>query len=147
RDGREVAIKVQRPDVRDQVASDMEVIEELAQFLDDHTDSGRKFGFAAMVEEFRAAITAELDYLLEADNLRALGEMLAGYDEIVVPQPVHDYTTSRVLTMEYVDGRNVNAIGPLAQLDIDGEALAGALFRAYLDQILVHGLVHADPHP
>ncbi|MEY2433437.1 MAG: ubiquinone biosynthesis protein [Acidimicrobiaceae bacterium] len=147
RDGRQVAVKVQRPGVREQVAHDMEVIEQLAEFLDEHTKTGRKFGFAPMVEEFRVAITAELDYLLEADNLRVLGQVLSQYDKIVVPQPVNDYTTSIVLTMDYVGGRNVSTIGPLAQLDIDGDVLAEELFRAYLDQILVHGFVHADPHP
>src|SRR5437763_1648752 len=72
---------------------------------------------------------------------------LADCDTIVVPQPVSDYSTERVLTMDYVDGRNVASIGPLAQLDIDGDRLATGLFCAYLDQILVHGFVHADPHP
>ena len=80
-------MKVQRPGVRDQVAADMEVIDELAQFLDDHTKTGRRFGFAGMVDEFRTAITAELDYLTEAENLRTMGELLADYDHIVVPQP------------------------------------------------------------
>jgi ubiquinone biosynthesis protein len=147
RDGRAVAVKVQRPGVRSQVAADMEVIEELAEFVDKHTMLGRRFGFAAMVDEFDTAITAELDYRGEAENLRILHGALADRDLIVVPRPVDDYTTSRVLTMEYVDGRNVASIGPLAQLEIDGQELASALFRAYLDQILVYGLVHADPHP
>lgn len=147
RNGRAVAVKVQRPGVRDQVAKDMEVIEELAEFLDEHTKAGRRFGFAGMVEEFRAAITAELDYQQEAENLRNMGAVLAEHEQIVVPQPVTDYTTSIVLTMDYVEGRNVSALGPLAQLDFDGTELAEELFRAYLDQILVHGFVHADPHP
>lgn len=147
RDGRAVAVKVQRPGAREQVDEDMEVIEELAAFLDEHTRAGRQFGFVGMVEEFRSAITAELDYRLEAGHLRALCELLQDYEEIVVPQPVDGYTTSIVLTMDYVDGRNVASIGPLAQIDIDGDSLAEALFQAYLDQILVHGFVHADPHP
>ncbi len=100
RNGREVAVKVQRPGVREQVAADMDVIEELAEFLDDHTKTGRRFGFAGMVDEFRTAITAELDYLAEADNLRTMGELLSDYEHIVVPQPVNDYTTSTVLTMD-----------------------------------------------
>jgi predicted unusual protein kinase regulating ubiquinone biosynthesis (AarF/ABC1/UbiB family) len=147
RNGRSVAVKVQRPGVRDMVANDMDVIEELAAFIDEHTKAGRRFGFVGMVEEFRAAITAELDYLQEAQNLRTMGEVLSDYDKIVVPQPVADYTTSLVLTMDYLEGRNVSALGPLAQLDFDGSDLAEQLFRAYLDQILVHGFVHADPHP
>src|SRR5213076_620799 len=69
RDGRPVAVKVQRPGVREQVAQDMEVIAELSEFVDGHTDLGRQLGFAAMVDEFKTAITAELDYRLEADNL------------------------------------------------------------------------------
>src|SRR5688500_11886531 len=77
RNGRAVAVKVQRPGVREKVADDMDVIEELASFLDDHTKAGRQFGFAGMVEEFRAAITAELDYLKEAENLRSLGQVLS----------------------------------------------------------------------
>ncbi|MEA2931490.1 MAG: ubiquinone biosynthesis protein [Actinomycetota bacterium] len=147
RNGRPVAVKVQRPGVRKRVVDDMEVIEELAQFVDDHTGLGRSYGFAAMVEEFRRSIMAELDYRLEAANLRLLGEYVAGYDRIVVPQPVDDYTTSLVLTMDLVDGRNVGSLGPLAQLESDRGVLARQLFEAYLDQILVHGFVHADPHP
>ena len=147
RDGRPVAVKVQRPGVRKQVIDDMEVIEELAAFVDDHTKLGRSYGFGGMVEEFRRSIMAELDYRVEAANLRLLGGHLAKYDRIVVPQPVDDYTTTTVLTMDLIDGRNVGSLGPLARQDIDGAALAKQLFDAYLDQILIDGFVHADPHP
>jgi predicted unusual protein kinase regulating ubiquinone biosynthesis (AarF/ABC1/UbiB family) len=147
RDGRPVAVKVQRPGIRQRVIDDMEVIQELAEFLDGHTGVGRAYGFQGMVEEFRRSIMAELDYRLEAANLRLLGSQLSGYRRIVVPQPIDDYTTSTVLTMDLVDGRNVGSLGPLAQLESDRCALANDLFAAYLDQILVHGFVHADPHP
>jgi ubiquinone biosynthesis protein len=100
-----------------------------------------------MVQEFRRSIMAELDYRIEAGNLRLLGTNLAGYDRLVVPQPIDDFTTPLVLTMELVDGRNVGALGPLARQDVEGSVLARDLFDAYLDQILVHGFVHADPHP
>ena len=147
RDGRRVAVKVQRPGVRQQVIDDMEVIDELARFLDDHTGVGRAYGFGAMVEEFRQSIMAELDYRREAGNLRLLGRHLSGYELIVVPQPIDDYTTGTVLTMDLIEGRNVGSLGPLAQLEADRCALARELFDAYLDQILVDGFVHADPHP
>ncbi len=147
RDGRPVAVKVQRPGVRAQVVQDMDVIEELAAFVDAHTRTGDQLRFAAMAAEFRRSILAELDYRKEAENLRTLGSLLADHDRIVVPQPIEDYTTSTVLTMDLVDGRNVGTIGPLGQMELDGTALAEQLFRAYLDQILVHGFVHADPHP
>ena len=147
RDGRRVAVKVQRPGVRERVVEDMEVVEELAEFVDLHTEAGRNFGFGGMVEEFRRTIMAELDYRKEASNLRLLGSNLDGYDRIVVPQPIDDYTTSLVLTMDLLDGRNVGSLGPLAQQEIDGHALATQLFDCYLDQMLVDGFVHADPHP
>ena len=147
RDGRRVAVKAQRPGVRQRVVDDMEVIEELADFLDQHTEFGRKYGFSGMVEEFRRSIMAELDYRLEASNLRLLATNVAGYDRIVVPLPIDDYSTSLVLTMEMVDGRNVGSLGPLALLETDGSALAHQLFDCYLDQILIDGFVHADPHP
>jgi ubiquinone biosynthesis protein len=76
-----------------------------------------------------------------------LGAHLAGYDRLVVPQPVDDYTSALVLTMDFVDGRNVGSLGPLARLETDGRILAAQLFDAYLDQILVDGFVHTDPHP
>ncbi|HET6663033.1 MAG TPA: AarF/UbiB family protein, partial [Acidimicrobiales bacterium] len=147
RDGRRVAVKVQRPGVGEQVADDMEVIEELAGFVDSHTAAGDKFGFADMVREFKASITAELDYRQEAGHLRTLGAHLADHPALVVPSPVDGYTTSRVLTMDLIDGQSVGSLGPLARTELDGRTLAEALFRAYLQQILEHGFVHADPHP
>ena len=147
RDGREVAVKVQRPDVRGQIVQDMEVIDELATFVDTHTESGRRYEFAAMVEEFRVSLMDELDYRAEARNLIAIHDNLAQYERIVIPLPVPDYSTSLVLTMDWVAGRNLGSLGPLDRLDLDGHDLAEDLFRAYLDQILVDGFFHADPHP
>lgn len=147
RDGRVVAVKVQRPDIRDRIVDDMEVIDELATFVDDHTQLGRRYGFAAMVEEFRRSLMEELDYRLEAANLATIHTNLAHYPRIVVPLPVADYSTSRVLTMEWVSGRNLSSLGPLGRLELNGRDLARDLFLAYLDQILVDGFFHADPHP
>lgn len=147
RDGRPVVVKVQRPDIRAQIVTDMDTIAEIASFADNHTEAGRRLGFADMVAEFRASLQAELDYRREAANLHAIGEIMAGHDRIVVPRPVPDYSTSVVLTMDRIEGRSVGSISPLGLMDVDGPALAAALFSAYLDQILVHGLFHADPHP
>jgi ubiquinone biosynthesis protein len=147
RDGRPVAVKVQRPGVRRQVLEDMEVVMELASFLDEHSGTARRMGFASMADEFRRSLLGELDYRREAENLRLLGEQLRDYERIVIPQPIADFSTDRVLTMSFVAGRNVGSIGPLGRLELDGATLADELFRAYLDQVLVHGFFHADPHP
>ncbi len=147
RDGRPVAVKVQRPDIRGQIVEDMEVIDELATFVDKHTETGRRYEFATMVEEFRVSLMAELDYRAEARNLTVIHDNLAEYERIVVPLPVADYSTSLVLTMDWVQGRALGSLGPLDRLDLDGHDLAEDLFRAYLDQILLDGIFHADPHP
>jgi predicted unusual protein kinase regulating ubiquinone biosynthesis (AarF/ABC1/UbiB family) len=100
-----------------------------------------------MIEEFGTSLTRELDYRVEAANLVTLAEQLREYDRILVPLPIHDYTTRRVLTMELVHGRKVTEVPPVARIELDGEALAEQLFDAYLKQILVDGRFHADPHP
>jgi predicted unusual protein kinase regulating ubiquinone biosynthesis (AarF/ABC1/UbiB family) len=100
-----------------------------------------------MLEEFRKTLMHELDYRLESQNLRTLGANLAEFKRIVVPQPIEDYTTSRVLTMEYIGGQKFTALSPLIKTELDGAALAEQLFQAYLKQILVDGFFHADPHP
>lgn len=147
RDGRTVAVKVQRPDIREQVAEDLAVMEELADTLERFTEAGRRYALRQTAAELRRSLLEELDYRREAANLDQLAENLARYPLIIVPRPVHDYSTSRVLTMDYVQGRKITAIGPLARLEMDGAALAEALFDAYLKQVLVDGLFHADPHP
>lgn len=147
RDGREVAVKVQRPDIRGRIVEDMEVIDELATFVDSHTATGRRYEFASMVEEFRVSLMAELDYRAEARNLTVIHDNLAQYERIVIPLPVGDYSTSVVLTMDWISGRALGSLGPLDRMDYEGHDLAEDLFRAYLDQILIHGIVHADPHP
>ncbi|HEX8904110.1 MAG TPA: AarF/ABC1/UbiB kinase family protein, partial [Longimicrobiaceae bacterium] len=147
RDGRPVAVKVQRPGIRQQIAEDLDALDEIAQWMDRHTRTGRQYEFGRTLQEFRKTLVGELDYRREAANLSTLGENLAEYERIVVPSPVDDYTTSRVLTMEFVRGKKITGLSPLAHLEIDGAALAEELFQAYLKQILIDGFFHADPHP
>jgi predicted unusual protein kinase regulating ubiquinone biosynthesis (AarF/ABC1/UbiB family) len=143
-DGRDVAVKVQRPDVVSGITEDLEAIAEIAALADRHTETGKRLGFCAMVEEFRRSMLAELDYRREAANLRLLGRNLEGFDRIVVPQPIDDLCTRRVLTMEFIDGRPLPAAPDPA---LDGSGLAGELAGAYLHQIVEDGFFHADPHP
>ena len=147
RSGRPVAVKVQRPGIREQVAEDLAAMQEIAEFVDAHTEIGKRFEFGMLVEELRKSLIRELDYRIEAENLRSFHERLRSFERIVIPEPVDDYTTGRVLTMDYIAGRKITKIHPVARLDVDGSALAEELFRAYLQQILVDGVFHADPHP
>jgi ubiquinone biosynthesis protein len=147
RDGREVVVKVQRPGIRARVVSELEALEDIASLAEEHTDGGRRYGYVGIVQELRRSLLRELDYRQEARNLVTLRENLAGFERIVVPLPIEDYTTSLVLTSEYVRGEKVTDVGPLGRIDIDGEALADELWAAYLHQVFVDGFVHADPHP
>ena len=147
RDGRRVVVKIQRPGIDKQIAEDMEVFAQIAEWLDKHTEFGRRYRLQSVIEEFRLVLKQELNYELEANNLRTMARNLAGFQRIFVPQPVAGYSTGRVLTMDYVQGRKITALGPLTALDMPGDELAEELFNAYLKQVLVDGLFHADPHP
>jgi predicted unusual protein kinase regulating ubiquinone biosynthesis (AarF/ABC1/UbiB family) len=147
RDGRPVVVKVQRPNIRGQIAEDFEVLAEIATFLDRHTAMGKRYRFASVLEEFRQTIQQELNYEREAQNLITVGRNLEEFPLITVPQPVPDYSSRCVLTMDYVRGQKITSLTPLARLDVKGTPLAEELFKAYLKQVLVDGLFHADPHP
>jgi ubiquinone biosynthesis protein len=146
-DGREVALKVQRPGIRPQVLTDLEAMDDVARFLEGHTEFGGRFSLYQMFDEFRKSLLRELDFRQEAMHLVTIGGNLKEIPEIIIPQPVMDYSTSRVLTMQFIPGTKITEMSPLARLELDGERLADALFRAYLKQMLRDGIFHADPHP
>lgn len=147
RDGRAVVVKVQRADIRELIVGDLEALGEIAQFIDDHTELGKRYEFENMLVNLRKSLLRELDFTIEANNLHNIRHNLADFEDIVVPEPIDDYTTTRVLTMEYIAGKKITALNPLRLLEIDGSLLADELFGAYLKQFLVDGIFHADPHP
>ena len=147
RDGREVVVKVQRPNIRELIVGDLEALGEIAHFLDQHTELGRRYEFDNMLVSLRKSLLRELDFTIEANNLHTIGQNLAEFENIIIPEPIDDFTTTRVLTMEYIAGKKITALNPLRLLEIDGGLLAHELFSAYLKQFLVDGLFHADPHP
>lgn len=147
RDGRAVVVKVQRPDIREQIVADLEALEGVAKFLDDHTELGRRYEFQNMLVGLRKSLLQELDFKVEANNLAMFGNNLREFDRLIIPEPIMDFTTSRVLTMEYIPGKKITDISPLRLMEIDGAGLADELFRSYLKQMLIDGIFHADPHP
>ncbi len=147
RGGRAVAVKVQRPDVRERILKDLSALDEMAALFDRLKGASRNIDAVRLLQEFRRSLMLELDYREEARNLVTLSEQLREFPRIVVPLPVDDYTTARVLTMDYVPGIKITAVSPLERTEVDGAGLADELFRAYLQQILIDGVFHADPHP
>src|ERR1041384_5173590 len=147
RNWREVVVKVQRPDVRKQISEDMEVVDEIVSFLDQYTQFGKRYQLLKIFEEFRRTLLQELDYQREATNLVNLRANLTEFSGLLIPKPIDDYTTRTILTMDYVRGTKITELSRVIRTEIDGRALAHELFRAYLKQVLVDGLFHADPHP
>ena len=147
RDGREVVVKVQRPNVREQVRHDLEVFAEIASTIEQHSDIGRKMNLTGAIEQARITLINELNYEQEARNSEILRHNLAEFPQIYIPEVINDMTTSRVLTSEHVRGRKVSKLTPLQIIDHDYADLAAELTRAYLKQICVDGIWHSDPHP
>lgn len=147
RDGRDVVVKVQRPDVREQVRKDLEVFTEIAETLESHSDLARKANLVGSIAQAKIAMFSELNYLQEARNSDTLKANLAAFPQIYVPTVIHDLSTSRVLTTELVKGRKVSKLTPLALIEGNYAELASVLIRAYLKQICVDGFWHSDPHP
>ena len=147
RDGRAVVVKIQRPGVREKIVEDLEALETVADFIDEHTEVGKRYEFGNMLVDLRRSLLNELDFKREAGNLKQLRSSLREFENIIIPEPVEDFTTSRVLTMDYIPGKKITSLSPLRLLETAGVALSQELFRAYLKQILVDGFYHADPHP
>ncbi len=146
-DGRSVVVKIQRPGIRAEVLEDFEVLTSFVRLASDRNETLRQLGIEAMFADFKRSMLRELDFRREAKNLQMAAELLSEHPLLVVPKPIPDYSTSRVLTMERLEGKNVGHLTPLARIELDGEALAEALVNAYLDLVLVHGVFNADPHP
>src|SRR5512132_20482 len=146
RGGREVAVKVQRPGIRERIERALAAFKDIAAVID-RIGAAKNVDVARVLDEFKRTLLSELDYREEARNLVTIAHQLRDFETIVVPLPVDDYTTARVLTMDYVAGTKITAVSRVEWTEIDGAALAEDLFRAYLQQILIDGVFHADPHP
>ncbi|WP_312320468.1 AarF/UbiB family protein [Stenotrophomonas sp.] len=146
-DGREVAVKVQKPEVAAQLRSDLDVLRSFALAADHLTQVGRRVRLRDWLNEFAKTLMQELDYQAEAENLQRFGQHLRPFKPLWVPQPIWDYCSHRVLTMELAQGVRVDMIPDVRRTEEPMAPLAAALIRGYLDQIFVHGEIHADPHP
>ena len=145
--GREVAVKVQRPDIGKGIVDDLDLLRTVAGTVGRFGQMNHRYGFGEWVEEFRRVLLAELDYTREAQNLEIFCENLARYPNLRVPRPIWDFTTQRVLTMEMVWGTKVTDVAAVRRIELPLRELCADLMRAYLDQVFVHGIIHADPHP
>jgi len=147
RDGRSVVVKVQRPNLREQLAEDIEFFRELATFLTEHTSAGSRVDLIGVVQQVERALVDELDYRTEARNAAAFRKALATFPHILIPRVIDAYTTHRVLTTERIRGVKIDDIPPITRIEYDFSVLAEEFSHAYLQQITDSGHFHADPHP
>ena len=147
RDGREVVVKVQRPNIREQLAEDIEYFRELASFLAAHTEVGQRIDMIGIIQQLERALADELDYRIEARNAASFRRSLAEFPRILIPRVIEGYTTHRVLTTERIHGVKIDEVSPLTRIEHDFHPVADDLTRAYLKQITIDGHFHADPHP
>jgi len=110
------------------MVDDLEALAEIAEFFDKHTEMGKRYEFGLMLDQFRKSLLRELDYRQEAHNLSVLRVQLKDFEHIIVPAPISDYCTSRVLTMEYVPGVKITEMSPIGPYGVRWRRLGGRAF-------------------
>ncbi|MDD3898335.1 MAG: AarF/ABC1/UbiB kinase family protein [Syntrophomonadaceae bacterium] len=146
-DGSTVAIKVQRPGIDELVAVDLRAIYQVIKLIKIFTNWGQVIDFDAIFVEFKETLQAELDYIQEGHNAETIAKNSQDDPDIIIPGIYWDFTTRRVLTMEYLEGIKVTDHKLLLQSGINRQAIAAKLLQTYVKQMLIDGFYHADPHP
>ena len=145
--GRKVVVKIQRPGVRKKFIEELETLKNMADLAVTHSKVAKKYALDDVIEELRFILLNELDYNKEAQNLVVLKENLKEFKNLIVPSPVAEYSSSKVLTMDFIDGKKITSFGNLKKIETDFTSVIDDLVEAYMKQIIVDGFVHADPHP
>jgi ubiquinone biosynthesis protein len=146
-DGTPVAVKVQRPDVQDVIAADLDILRTQAARIQGRTDLGRRYDMVALVDEFAKAIRSECDYINEARNAQRLARMFERDTNVQFPKIYWERTAPTVLTLEWLDGIPFNRLDELDARGVDRHEAARKGIVCYYEQIFIHGFYHADPHP
>ncbi|MBD0337801.1 MAG: AarF/ABC1/UbiB kinase family protein [Thermoleophilia bacterium] len=145
--GRNVAVKVQRPDAPRQIEADLSLMEQAARLVRERVRALDFVDARELVDEFARSIRQELDYRLEARNAERFHRNFAGHPHVRVPRVYWSYTRARVLTLEYLEGIQLADL-PHEVFSLEERArLATALTEAWMTMIFRHGFFHADPHP
>ena len=144
-DGRPVAVKVQRPGIIAEIKADLSILAELADAVERHVPALRRLGPKKLVREFGEALRSEVDFLEEAAKTEHFHDALENHEGVHVPLPIRDYCHQKVLTMEWIEGRSVRDLDPMA-CGFDRSKVAKNLATSLLMQALDEGCFHGDPH-
>ena len=147
RSGQRVAVKVQFPNISKIIETDLEILHDLARMAERRFDWAAKYRIRDVVDELSKSLREELDFTIESRNAEKMRDLLKDDPTVYIPDVFLEYTTRKVLTMEYVDGIKLKDMETLRENGFDTKALAWRLTRAILQQIFNHGFFHGDPHP
>ncbi len=147
KNGKKVAVKIQRPNVREIMATDIEIMLYIAGLLEKRVPKIKKFSPIKMIEEFSIWTEKELDFKKEAANAKKFGRNFAGSSTVKIPRIYDDFTTSEILVMEYIEGMELHNIKEIKKHKIDLKPIIKHGFESILTQVFMHGFFHADPHP
>ena len=145
--GEEVIVKVQRPGIRKTIEVDLEILFHLATLMEKNIEEAEIYRPTRIVDEFARSIEKEINYKIEAQQAERFARQFAGNEAIYVPRIFHDTTTSRILTMEYVNGIKASDLDLLERAGLDRKLIAVRGADVTFEQIFKHGFFHADPHP
>jgi len=146
-DGTAVVVKIQRPNIGVTVKADLNVMRDLTRRIQKRQHWAQEIDLRGLVDEFANGILYELDYRNEASNVRLLARNMEGLPGIHVPNVYPQYSTDKVLTMDFVAGVKISNVTRITEAGIDAQALARDFVRAMTKQALFDGFFHADPHP
>ncbi len=144
--GRDVVVKVQRPGIERRIRADLDIMRDLAGLLERRVEGWDVQHPTGLVEELGRSVDRELDYTVEASHMERFAGQFAGDPRIHVPAVHRELTTPRVLTMELIDGTKPTDRGAVLAAGLDPALIAARGADLILEQILVHGFFHADPH-
>lgn len=145
--GERVVVKVQRPGVKKIVTTDLEILGDIARFLESRTEWGRSYNIVGLVDELSRTIRDELDYTVEAGNADRFAENFQNDPSVRFPKVFWKYSTRQMLVLETVTGIKINDFAGSEELDANKRIAAKNLVNAILKQLLIDGFFHADPHP
>jgi ubiquinone biosynthesis protein len=145
-DGSEVVVKVQRPGIRDQIETDINILTALANLMERYIPESVFYNPAGVVDEFARTVRKELDFTEEARNCVRFRRNFENVHDVVIPKIYSEFTTDTVLVMERIDGVRIDDIAEITRLGLDRARLAKIGVDAYFKQVLEDGFFHADPH-
>lgn len=145
--GERVVVKVQRPGIQNLIETDLEIISELSKLLEKRNSWARLYKISEIVDELGEALINELDFTKEARNADIFYNNHKNDEKVVVPQVYWDFSSKRVLTLEYIEGVKISDFVSLKKQEYSTAKIATNLVEALFKQIYEYGFFHADPHP